>query len=134
MRKVRWQSMAGVVLALGLGIIALLGMSGCETSASVSLPVAAAKYPYLLFQNFDYAPEQVINATQESLRGLKLRPSMSKTTGIDGRFEVQTALGRQMQINVVGTTRTSAKVEVEYMKDDDRELAKIILQEIGSRL
>jgi len=123
--------------ALLVGLLIVLTaagvMSGCETSASVSLPMAP-KYPKMIYQHFDYPPERVLTATQESLRRLKLRPTESKMTGIDGRFEVQTALGRQMQINVVGTSRTTAKVEVEYMKDNDRESAKIILQEIGARL
>lgn len=112
----------------------LASAAGCETSASVRMPVATLKYPHMAYQNFDYAPDKVLASTHESLRALRLRPTTARSTAIDGRFEVETALGRQMQINVVGTTRTSSKVEVEYMKPEDFESARIILQEIGSRL
>ncbi len=112
----------------------LLTAAGCETSASVNLPVSTLKYPHMAYQGFDYPPEQVLASTHETLRALKLRPSTARSTAIDGRFEVETALGRQMQINVVGTTRTSTKVEVEYMRPEDFESARIILQEIGARL
>lgn len=112
----------------------LMAVGGCETSASVRMPVATLKYPHMAYQNFDYPPDKVLNSARESLRALRLRPTTSRSTAIDGRFEVETALGRQMQINVVGTTRTSTKVEIEYMKPEDFESARIILQEIGSRL
>ena len=113
---------------------AALTAPGCETSTSVSLPVSTLKYPHMAYQGFDYPPEQVLASTHESLRALKLRPTTARSTAIDGRFEVETALGRQMQINVVGTTRTSTKVEIEYMRPEDFESARIILQEIGARL
>lgn len=112
-----------------LCITALLNLTACNTGH-----MGVKNYAGTVVTYIDATPEQIVNATVNTIRELKLTLISSSWSTLDGDVVARTAQDKKVDIEVKGVGQNISKIEIRVGVWGDEAMSVRILDKIKAKL